>query len=202
MRWIARGKIGIDGSGVRCVCAVCMGVLLVALSGCGGPRIDNTRLGSGDLVVMTDRMAGSFAESGVFVGRDDSSEPWVVSVQPVSNQTNDIIPDGEKRAYITRLRSLLMASGEMRDRGVVFVLPADHADALNVRQIEAGGVVMDRERPTHSLYSTFYAATTAGRGGRSDTYLCAFRLIDLRDDRVVWEDRYEVKRGVVRNKQD
>jgi len=60
----------------------------------------------------------------------------------------------------------------------------------------------ERVSPTHALTATFYADTVAERQRRTDMYLCAFQLTDLTDDRILWEDKYETKKTVVRNEMD
>ena len=68
-----------------------------------------------------------------------------------------------------------------------------------MRQPEALG---QRRTATHALTATFYSVTTATRQARTDSYLCSFQLLDLSSDRITWEDRFEVKRGVLRNRMD
>ena len=41
-----------------------------------------------------------------------------------------------------------------------------------------------------------------GRESRTDAYLCHFQAIDLHTDVLAWQDKYEVKYGVMRNKLD
>ena len=168
------------------------------VGGCSAPQIQNTRLGSADLVVMTDQMVESILASGRLAGRDADSDPWVVTLERVSNQTNDVLPQRELWAFMARVRASLAQSEQMRERNIRFVVPPRYA-----AQIEAGpDAVGPRQTPTHALTATFYAATTAGRSGRTDMYLCAFQLLDLRTSELVWEDAYETKRAVARGRLD
>jgi len=164
-------------------------ILLFMLAGCSAPRVDNTRLGSADLAAMTDAMVQSMLADEALAGRATDAPAMVIVADRVSNRTNDIIPDGEKHLFTARLRALLNESAELRRRNMQFVQNRDVSGPQRVS-------------PTHALTATFYADTQAERQRRTDTYLCAFQLIDLTDDRVLWEDRYETKKTAVRGKYD
>jgi PBP1b-binding outer membrane lipoprotein LpoB len=167
----------------------------IALAACSAPQINNTRLASSDVVTMTDQMTQSLMARKNVGSRTPGSTPWIVTMDRVINKSNDIIPDGEKWAFVNRLRAQLAQSPAMRERNIQFVVPPAQANELNARE-QAGTM---RAKPTHALTATFYSITNASRGGRSDAYLCAFQLVDLKDDTIVWEDKYEVKRSVARN---
>lgn len=164
-------------------------VALAVLAGCGGPRANTTRLTAVDLVAMTDRMAASLVRASALADRDAASQPWRIAADRVRNNTNDIIPEREKQLFLARLRALLNETDTLRRRNITFV-----------REAELSGP--RRASPTHALTATFHAITHADRQRRSDFYLCAFQLVDLRDESVVWEDRYEVKRSVARSRFD
>lgn len=172
-------------------------MLAMSAAACSAPRVDNTRLASSDLVVMTDQMAASLAKA---LPEPPSAGPgWIVTLDRVVNRTNDIIPDGEKWAFMARLRAQLAQTPDLKSRGVQFILPAAQRAQLNERQSNSPA---DLHPPTHALTATFYALTTAGRQSRTDTYLCAFQLLELGTDRILWEDKYEIKKAVLRNSYD
>lgn len=160
--------------------------MLLAIGGCQSPRVNNTRLGGEDLVAMTDQMVMSLMNAEAVADRDSASPPWVIAADRVVNRAADIIPDREKHAFVARLRALLNASSDLKQRNIVFV-----------QDVERSGE--GRMLPTHSLTATFYAATEYSREVRADAYVCAYQLLDLRNDQVMWEDRYEVKRQVIRH---
>jgi hypothetical protein len=168
---------------------------LIFLAGCGDPQIHSTRLGSADLVTMTDQMTASLMGSDSIASRGAASAPWVITMDRVSNQSSDIIPEREKWAFVARLRSQLNHSPALQQRNIRFVLSKHAAEQVAERYDQ-------RLVPTHALAATFYSITNLGRAARSDAYLCAFQLLDLRDDQLVWEDRYEVKYATVRNRFD
>lgn len=164
----------------------CGVVLLVA---CSPPRVQTTRLDADDLVAMTDAMVASLLRDPVLAERSAASPLMVVVADRVSNRTNDILPDREKQAFTARLRAMLNVSPAIAARNIQFVQARDRPGP-------------DRVAPTHALAATFHALTVADRDIRSDTYLCAFQLIDLASDRVIWEDAYETKKTVLRNEMD
>lgn len=164
------------------------------LGGCSAPSINTTRLGSVDLVTMTDQMAASLTSSPAAVS---NARQWLVTMDRVSNQTNDIITEGEKRAFLARLRTQLNQSPALASRNITFVAPLDQRQGTTELQVAPTDI-----RPTHALTATIYAASNRSRAARSDAYLAAFQLLDLATNRIVWEDRYEVKYAVERNKLD
>ncbi|MFA7236453.1 MAG: hypothetical protein WC058_06285 [Phycisphaeraceae bacterium] len=169
-------------------------LMLLVLAGCGAPRIENVRLDSADLVAMTDRMAESLLGNPAIASRQADDEPWVITLDRVTNDTSDIIPEGEKRAYMARLRALLAQSPALNAHALKFVLPLAHAQSLDEPN--------RRLTPTHALAATFHTADNYSRQARSAMYVCAFELLDLRSDQIIWEDRYELKRGVTRSEWD
>jgi hypothetical protein len=184
-------------TGLIAACALFVLSSLV-LTGCGGgpPKARTTFLRSVDLVDMTDRMAQSFAADGTIGARTEADDPWVISIYRVVNRTNQIIPDGEKWAYIGRLRALLAQADVTREHRIVWVIPPERwalvAEELGVSE-EPYGL---RAAPTHQLTAEFLALTNTSAKGRSDAYLCDYQLLDLRSGAIVWEDSWEVKRSV------
>ncbi len=167
------------------------------LVSCGAPQRHTTRLDADDLIAMTDRMAESLLGAETIASRTADSPRWIVSVDRVTHRTSDVIPHRELWAFMGRLRAMLNQSPALRQRNIVFVLSPEQAKAMGKRH--AAG---PRARPTHALAATFTSLTRDTRTVRSDTYLCAYQLIDLVSDAVVWEDHYEVKRTVMRDEWD
>lgn len=173
--------------------SVCIGVFVLA--GCGGPpRVKTTFLNSVDLIAMTDRMAESFARDPVMSRRTPRDSPWVISIDRVHNITNQIIPEREKWLYTARLRAQLQQSEIARQRNIVWVIPPERWPMV---QEELGQAPPElRRKPTHELTAEFGALTNTSGKGRSDMYLCEYQLVDLADGRIVWDDKWEVKRAV------
>ncbi len=157
------------------------------------PEARTTFLSSVDLLDMTDRMAESFAADPVIGRRNPDDDRWVVSIDRTANRTNEIIPDREKWLYVGRLRAILAESGVGADRGVIWVVPPERWPAVS-RELD-GDEAGPRLSPTHVLSAEFHALTNTSGAGRTDAYLCAFQLSDLRSGRLVWEDAWEVKRA-------
>ncbi len=166
-------------------------ITAVAALGCSAPAARTTFLRSVDLVDMTDQMARSFAADPVIGQRTPADDPWVVSIAPVANQTNQIIPSREKWLYVVRLRSLLARSDLAYRRHIVWVIPPEQwppaADELADPEL--------RTRPTHVLAAQFQTLTNTSGSGRSDMYVCSFQLTTPASGRLVWVDWWEVKRA-------
>jgi hypothetical protein len=172
-------------------------MVLLALGGCGGPpKIQTTFLRSVDLIDMTDKMAQSFANNDVIGKRTPSDTPWVISINRVANNTNQIIPDREKWLYVGRLRAVLAQSDLAKQRSIVWVIPPERwpivAEELGVSK-EPYGLRMN---PTHQLTADFGALTNTSGKGRSDAYVCDYQLFDLNSGTIMWEDKWEVKRAI------
>ena len=170
-------------------------LLLALLGGCAPPAVRTTFLNSVDLVDMTDRMAESFAADTVLAARTPDDEAWVISIYRVVNHTNQIIPDREKWLYVARLRARLAQSRIGDERRIIWIIPPERWPIVAG---ELGGPDEPyglRMPPTHLLTATFSALTVTSGQGRSDTYFCAYELVDLDSGRLVWEDRWEVKRA-------
>lgn len=178
-------------------CGFVFAYTALALIGCGGPPRANTPfLTSVDLVHMTDRMSESFADDEIINKRTQDHEPWVISIYRVVNHTNQIIRENERWLYIGRLRSRLSQAGFSEDKSLIWIVPPEQWPRIAT---ELGGAQEPPElrmTPTHLLTAEFHALTQTGPGGRSDTYHCAYELLDLNTGEVIWQDAWEVKRAV------
>jgi len=164
------------------------------LAGCGGaPKVRTTFLNSVDLVSMTDRMAESFALDDVISARNATEDPWVISINRVSNHTNQIIPERERWLYMARLRSRLAQSEIAKERSLIWVVPPDRWMAVADELSDPHEPAELRMTPTHQLTADFYTLTNSTGQGRSDAYLCSFQLFQLQTGAIVWEDAWEVK---------
>jgi hypothetical protein len=167
-------------------------------AGCAGgpPAVRTTFLQSVDLIEMTDRMAASLAGAPAITGRDAASERWVVSMERISNRTNQLIPDGEKWLYVARLRARLAAADLSREANLVWVMPPERWTEVATELDDPREPRELRTPPTHQLTGTFLALTTTSGAGRSDTTVCSYQLVDLATGELVWEGSWEVKRAV------
>lgn len=174
------------------------GLLLLALvAGCATPppAVRTTFLRSVDLVAMTDAMAQSFAAAPAVQERGPGSPPWVISLDRLTNRTNQIIREGEKWLYLVRLRGLLQQSDLSSRRSIEWVVPPDRWREVARTHGVAGEPALVRTPPTHRLTAEFLALTTTSAAGRTDTTVCSYQLVDLESGRLVWEDTWEVKRS-------
>jgi hypothetical protein len=153
------------------------------------------RLDDVDLVRMTDRMAMSLAADAEVLSATSAGRIAVVML-PVRNRlTGQVLPPGEAQAFVARVRVLLSRSA--RDR-FLFVLNRDDFDALRQAELaEDLGPSPEAINPTHALTATFLSLDSSA--GRRDAtyYLCQYELTDLSDRRVLWAEKYEVKKKSV-----
>jgi len=142
--------------------------LLLMLTACGGPpKVRTTFLGSVDLMAMTDQMAQSFTQDDVINARSEASEPWVVSIYRIVNNTNQVIPEREKWLYINRLRAQLDRSDVAQRRSITWIIPPERWSiiAAETGEPEPYGLRLD---PTHLLTAEFDALTNTSGRGRTD----------------------------------
>ncbi len=177
-------------------CARAWWCALLILCACASspPVARTTFLNSVDLVEMTDRMAQSFAAHEAIANRTPHSAPWVISMNRIENHTNPIIPDREKWLYVARLRALLDRSDLAREASIIWIIPPERWAPLQDELGPEPPVL--RLPPTHQLTGEFTALTNTSGRGRSDMYLAAYQLFELQTGRLIWEDRWEVKRAV------
>lgn len=173
-------------------------VVIAGASGCAGgpPEVRTTFLRAVDLIEMTDRMAASLAGAPAITERGPDSDRWVVSMERISNRTNQLIPDGEKWLYVARLRSRLAAADLSNRTNLVWVMPPERWAEVVDELDDPREPLELRTPPTHQLTGTFLALTTTSGAGRSDTTVSSYQLVDLATGELVWEDAWEVKRAV------
>jgi len=184
---------------VRLFACAAAAVLAGVVVGCSAPRVNTTMLTAADVVRMTDDMSADLAAAPFLAERSPDSPLWVWSMDRVTNLTEHIMPEGERWAVMARFRAKLSESLLARERNIRFVLPPEQWKkyASGSWQPEA-----ERLRPTHALRAEFRSDTVTSLHARSDHYLCAFQLLDLESGRLLWEDAYEVKYAVSRNRFD
>ena len=185
------------GWGARRGASLILPLVAVLLAGCGAPPTARTSfLTSLDLVDMTSRMAESLARDPIVTRRTPQDPEWVVSMYRVVNKTNQLIPDGQKWAYLGRLRAQLMQSNFSAAHAIVWVVPPERWPTIAEELRVSGEPPELRLRPTHQLTAEFSALTITSGAGRSDTYFCSFQLVALDTGQIVWEDGWETKRAV------
>ena len=176
-------------------------LLLGALAtGCSAPQINTTEVTPEDVERMTEQMAESFMRQPEIRKRSRSSRKWVFTLNKVRNLTMHVMEPREQWRTMARLRTLLTKSQKLQAKNIAFVLPPE--EWLRYGGDNALADPMYRAEPTHSLQATFRSDTAQSAESRSDAYLCAFQLIGLRDGTIIWEDAYEVKYVIEKNRFD
>lgn len=185
--------------GIKLTVVVCAGIAPVLCPGCAPPKVNTTMLTTADIVKMTDQMAMNLNSAPVISGRTPASPRWVFTMDRVANRTDHLLDDSEKWGTMARFRANLSRTMLTGERNIAFILPATEWQRYAGELFDPAQA---RLAPTHALRAEFRSDTRSGFLGRSDQYLCAFQLLDLRDGVIVWEDSYEVKYSVLRNSFD
>ena len=142
---------------------------------------EGPRLGSANLTVATEQMVSSIANVPQVEANQGRT---VIVLDRIANRTSD--PTAQFQIYLARIRALLNQSGAQRD--LVFVADRGRAAEIKSREgIPPGDT--SRTRPEYALTGTFYDMPR----GLTNYHLLTFQLIDLGNDRIIWEDSYEVK---------
>jgi hypothetical protein len=159
------------------------GVLIagvLTLAGCGTPpRAQTTFLTNVDLVDMTDRMAESFARTPAIAVRTPRDAPWIISIARVANNTNQIITDNERWAYVGRLRAVLTQSVVSDRRSLVWIVPPERWPLI-ASELSLIGEPPDLRRPPTHLMT---ALRRADRNGSRWTQRCVCLQLPTRRSR-------------------
>ncbi len=153
-----------------------------------------------DVVEMTDKMAAGIASDSQ-VAAISAQKPMVIVLQPVVNDTNEIMRGHERELYVHRVRVLLSSKQVLR-RQFTFVLNRnDYQTLLNQEGVPATelGAPADRIVPEFALKGHFFADTRANSKQRSDYYLCTYQLTRLSGPQageIIWEGTYETKKAI------
>ncbi len=177
---------------------VCL--LVVVGAGCASATAVgfNPGLDGVDLQKMTDAMAESIARDPQVQAAIAEQGPMRVVLLPVENyMTGEVLPAGQRHAFVARVRSLLakQAPGQ-------FIWIANRDAYHYARRMELEGVDPgpdpDAMQPRYALTARFDSLTNVDPRVRSSSYLCAYELIDLENREVLWQDHYELKKTAVR----
>lgn len=152
-----------------------------------------------DIARMTDEMARDLSGSPQIAHRDSLSPDWVWSMDRVRNLSEHPMTDAEKWGTMARFRTLLTEGRFGRERNIVFILPPQEWARYASDMFDPAAA---RLTPTHALRAEFRTDTLSSSRQRSDAYLCAFQLVDLRDGEILWESAYETKFAVTRTELD
>jgi len=180
------------------ICAAMVGAL-PALSGCASAvqAGHNTALDGVDLVRMTDDMSMKIVADPDVQAAIRQSGKLKVVVQPVENRmTAEVLPKGPAEAFTARVRALL--SNHAPDR-FTWVMNRDTFYDLRGRELDVDlGPSPEAIDPEYALTAIFGSLTNETSRGRSSYYLCTYELTNLRDRTVLWTDKYEVRKTVVK----
>jgi len=173
-------------------------VFCICAAGCSGPAVSKdaktTFLNSDDMVTMTNQMASSMMGDS-YVQREMAKGPLTVVIKPVENQTNEIIVDNRKELFVNRLQGLLAGQPALRDK-FVWVMNKSDFEKLRAEEVPDVGPSEERIQPEYALWAIFLADTQATSKGRSDLYLCQYKLTNLLTGEELWTGQYETSKTV------
>ena len=176
-----------------------LGCVLPHLAGCASAVQSghNTALDSVDLVRMTDDMALKIVADPDVQAAIAKSGRLKVVVQPVENRmTAEVLPRGPAETFTARVRVLL--SNHAPDR-FTWVMNRDAFNDLRRRQLDFDlGPSPDAVQPEYALTAIFSSLANETSKGRSSYYLCVYELTDLQSRTVLWTDKYEVRKSVMK----
>ena len=189
MRLILAGILSIGVAGLQSGC----GPTATAAIASGS----NTALDGVDLVSMTDQMARGMAGDAEVRKTLAEKGSMSVVVQPVVNRlTGEVLPAGQAEAFTGRVRSLLaqQAPGQF-----TWVMNRDAFYRLREREVDFDlGPPPERIQPEYALTARFNSLTDESSKRRTAAYLCVYELSSLKTGEVLWSDKYEVKKTVVK----
>jgi hypothetical protein len=159
----------------------------------------NTALDATDLVQMTDDMSRKIVADPDVQAAIAREGQLPVVVQPVENlMTAEVLPRGPAETFTARVRLLL--SKHAPDK-FLWVMNRDAFYDLRGREREGGmdlGPAPDAVNPRYALTAKFSSLTDESSKRRTSYYLCVYELTNLEDRRVLWTDKYEVKKTAVK----
>src|SRR2546430_14375959 len=157
----------------------------------------NTALDSIDLLQMTDDMAMKLQADPSVQDEIRKHGALKIVVEPVKNEmTAEVLPRGPAEAFTGRVRSLL--SKHAPDQ-FVWVMNRDAFYRMRAKELDFDlGPSPDAINPEYALTAKFSSLTNEDRKRRSAYYLCVYELTDLSHRNVLWTDKYEVKKNVVK----
>jgi PBP1b-binding outer membrane lipoprotein LpoB len=155
----------------------------------------STALDSANLIEMTDDMTAKIlADPHIQAVLAQKSKLKVV-IQPVENKmVGEVLPRGEKEAFIARLRALLQ---ERAPNQFAWVVNRDAWYNLRNKEVDPGPDP-NRVQPEYALTARFSSITDESSKHRSSYYLCVYNLTDINTGQVLWTDKYEVKKSAVK----
>lgn len=146
---------------------------------------------------MTDDMAAKIVADPDVQAAIRQSGRLKVVVQPVENRmTAEVLPKGPAETFTGRVRALLSQHAPGQFTWVMNRATFDH---LRRKELDFDlGPSPDAIDPEYALTAIFSSITDESSRGRNSYYLCVYELANLRDRTVLWTDKYEVKKSVVK----
>lgn len=186
------------------LCAVAAATLMILLAaltaGCGSAVQSgtNTALDADDLQKMTDLIATSLAADPEVRKAIAEQGSLKVVMLPVQNyMTGEILPEGQKLAFIARVRALLARQNRSEFTWIANKAAYNYARQREIEGLDPGPDP-DAMQPRYALQARFDSLTNVDARRRSSSYLCVYELSDLQTREIIWADKYEVHKTAVK----
>jgi PBP1b-binding outer membrane lipoprotein LpoB len=175
---------------------------LILLVGCTGStkRLDpdalgdsevGTGLNSQDFRSVCQRMARSLVERPEI---QNATEPPLVAIAPVANNSNDYI-DGTEFARKIRTELIKFAEGKIRFLDRELTEPIEAENRAKERSKITGGTETKRHGADYFLTGSIAALDRVAGGATTTYYRLSFRLTNAANSTIMWEDEYEIKKA-------
>ena len=163
------------------------------------PTVQDPQIGSSGFAVsevleivaymMPRMMANPFLNQSIQKGLEDTDKIPKIVVLPVENNTRFTINKG---LFMRRLRSELNKQAVGK---ILFLARENLAELDSERQLKGKKGITTAN---YFLTGTIDGMTTPGtRGGSQESYLYSFRLIDVDNDIIIWEDNYVISKVAI-----
>ena len=181
--------------------SITIGLFTALLGGCSQSTAvssgQNTALDGGNLIEITDDMAMKLAGSQAVRDTIARHGPLRIVVEPVENALQaEVLPKGPAEAFTARLRTLL---SHHDPQNFTWIMNRQAFYDLRHRELEMDlGPSPDAIQPQYALTAKFSSLTNEDSDRRSAYYLCVYSLTDLQHRTVLWTDKYEIKKVVMK----
>lgn len=177
-------------------------VLVTGLVACGPktsqPR--DTRLTHDDMNEMVNRMAMSLANSEFIKNRTPDSPSAYIMIDRVQNLSSDRIPIPEQWALVSRLRSMMPLSEWAEGKNLYFLITPERRETA--RRGGYTGEFGPGEKADFLMSADFLSARRAASVDNeeglvdvmAEQYYMEYFLTDLDRRKILWSDKFEVKR--------
>lgn len=181
----------------RLVCTLVLAVSALVPAGCSENKrldVDSAELMPGGVTSQDFRsICSRMAQSMIRLPQiQEADSPPTIAFAEVTNKSDELL---DTDSYLEKIRTQLIRNSQGR---LVFLDRELVAQILEEKANQEAGVLSGSAEGTPLSADYFLAGTITGirkaQGRESTSYMrFAFRLTDVRNSVIIWEDEYEVK---------